>query len=369
MPATDQLVVPDYGGACITNVVPALLGHPAIGQGWIPDEVLDARQVGLLVIDGLGWHQLQHFATCAPTLMSFAGQPIHTVAPSTTAAALTSISTGLPPGEHGVVGYRIHLGTETLNALRWSTENGDARGRVVPRDFQRSDIFLGQAPVVVSPSEHARSGFTEAHLDGAQYTGYPAASALVEEFCGALTRGDRFVYGYYDKLDRVGHEYGQLGHFEAEMKFVDHLVASICERLPSGAALVITADHGQVHTGDQQLRLRDDVRRLVRTTSGEARFLWLHAKAGRSAELASAAKEAHEADAWVRTRQEVLDQGWLGPMVSEEAAARLGDVAVAAKGVSAFVEEGDRTARLIGRHGSLTAAEMDVPLLSFVCAP
>jgi len=361
-----HLVVPDYGGACITNIVPAVLGHPAIGSGWIPEDVLAARQVGLLLIDGLGWHQLQRCAALAPTLMGMEGRSIHTVAPSTTAAALTSISTGVPPGEHGIVGYRIHLGTETLNALRWTTENGDARSRVQPREFQRSDVFLGQDPVVVSPTEHARSGFTEAHLDGTQYTGYPAPSALVEEFCGALNRGDRFVYGYYDKLDRIGHEFGQRGHFETEMRFVDHLVASILDRLPAGAALIITADHGQVHTGDQQLQLRDDVRRATRTTSGEARFLWLHAKAGRSEELAALAKEAHDDDAWVLTRDEVVAQGWLGPMVTPDALGRLGDVAVAAKGVAAFVEEGDRTARLIGRHGSLTAAEIDVPLLSIV---
>ena len=59
-----------------------------------------------------------------PTLAAFEGGPITTVAPSTTATALTSITTGLTPGEHGLVGYRIDVGGEVLNVLRWATSGG-----------------------------------------------------------------------------------------------------------------------------------------------------------------------------------------------------------------------------------------------------
>ena len=55
------------------------------------------RQQSLLVIDGLGWHQLQARAHLAPTLTGLTGRSITTVAPSTTSAALTSITTGFLP--------------------------------------------------------------------------------------------------------------------------------------------------------------------------------------------------------------------------------------------------------------------------------
>jgi len=58
------------------------------------------------------------------------GGPISSVVPSTTATALTSIATGLPPGQHGVVGYRVAVNGEVLNILRWTTPNGDARHRI-----------------------------------------------------------------------------------------------------------------------------------------------------------------------------------------------------------------------------------------------
>ena len=105
----DLPLLPDYGGACVTNVVPALL-EPAVDEpAWLPPGVAEADQIVLLVLDGLGWNQLQARRALAPTLCSMAGGPITTVAPSTTATALTSLATGLTPGEHGVIGYRFDV--------------------------------------------------------------------------------------------------------------------------------------------------------------------------------------------------------------------------------------------------------------------
>ena len=81
-------LVPDYGGACVSNLIPALLQHAEIGRGWIADDVLEARQVVLFVVDGLGWDQLEARRDLAPTLASMAARSITTVAPTTTATAL-----------------------------------------------------------------------------------------------------------------------------------------------------------------------------------------------------------------------------------------------------------------------------------------
>ena len=61
-------VIPDYGGACIANVVPALLEPDVPAPSWMPEAALDASQVVLLVLDGLGWMQLRDRLKVAPTL-------------------------------------------------------------------------------------------------------------------------------------------------------------------------------------------------------------------------------------------------------------------------------------------------------------
>ena len=130
-------VLPDYAGACLTNLVPALLAGPDHSPEWLPESARGANQVVLLVIDGLGWEQLQDRASIAPTLAGAAltGIAITSVAPTTTATALTSIVTGRTPSDHGVLGYRLAVaGDEVLNVLRWQVgSNAPGRSTEHPR--------------------------------------------------------------------------------------------------------------------------------------------------------------------------------------------------------------------------------------------
>lgn len=355
--------IPDYQGACVSNIVPALLEHRMLGEGWIPDRVLDASQVVVLLIDGLGWNQLAERQHLAPFMTSCEGRAITTVAPTTTAAALTSFATGAPPGDHGLVGYRIRTGGETLNSLRWVTEQGDARSRIIPSELQVLEPFGGRSPVVITKGEFARTGFTMAHLSNTKFRGYGAISTLVYEIVSAVHEGEPFVYAYYDGLDRVGHERGHDGAFDAEYAFVDRLVAEVRNSLPDEVALVVTADHGQVHTGDNVVELDASVMRHTMAISGEARFVWLHANPGAAQLVLDAAQEAHGDQAWILTVDEVVQQGVLGAHVTNDARSRLGDVALLAQSTVAFVDPEAPPSILIGRHGSLTADELYVPLL------
>ena len=80
------------------------------------------------------------------------GGPITTVLPTTTATALTSLSTGMTPGEHGVVGYRMHVHGEVLNVLRWTTAAGDARQTIPPRRSRPTPPSSGTGRPVVTRS-------------------------------------------------------------------------------------------------------------------------------------------------------------------------------------------------------------------------
>lgn len=357
-------VIPDYRGACVANIVPALLDHPDAGRPWMPEAALDAAQIVVLVVDGLGASQLAERSHLAPTMTAMQGEPITTVAPSTTGAALTSISTGSAPTEHGVVGYRIRTGGETLNVLRWTTGSGDARERIPPAQFQQRSCFSDRRPPVITKREFAGSGFTLAHLADVELIGYSVPSTLVTEVGASLRSGAQFVYAYYDGVDRVGHEYGLAENYDRELVNADRLVADVLSVLPAGAALVVTADHGQVEVGDNLVAPAPEVAAGVVAQSGEARFRWLHTAPGAAPEVADAARQAHGAIAWVMTREEIVDRRILGPPPSPAVLDRLGDVALIPFEPVAFTDPADTGPhRLIGRHGSLTADEMMVPLL------
>lgn len=361
----DEPVLPDHAGGCITNIVPALLNPEDTPPAWLPEPVRDAPQVVLLVLDGLGWEQLQERRAIAPTLAGLTGGPITSIAPSTTAAALTSISTGLPPGRHGVVGYRVAVGEEILNVLRWTTAAGDARKRISPHEFQPEPVFRSERPPVVTRTDFRGSGFTEAHLAGTRQVGYRVTSTMVVEVRRLLRAGEPFVYAYYEGIDKVAHEYGLGEHYDAELAFADRLVAELLDALPADARLILTADHGEVHVAENTVNLAGALTPHLARQSGEARFRWLHARPGRATPLLDAAREHHGDQAWVRSRDEVVGEEWFGPKLTDAALTRLGDVALVARGDVAFLDANDTgPLHLIGRHGSLTAAEMLVPLLA-----
>ncbi len=355
-------MLPDFSERSTTAVVPALTW--GVASPVVPDSIAGADKAVLLVLDSLGWEQLQERPGLAPSLSAMEGGAVTTVAPSTTAAALTSISTGVAPGEHGIVGYRFPAGGSVMNALRWTTTSGDHRDAVPPSTIQPIPPLGGGSWSVVSNRQFSTSAFTEAYLGANPYHGYEHPSSIVAEVRQLLDAGERRVYAYYDGLDHVAHIHGlSSGHFDHELGFCDWLVGTLLSSLPTGTALVVTADHGQIDAAPM-VQLDPAVVRLLSGRSGEPRFRWLHASTGAEAELLAAATEAHSDQAWVRSRGQLIDEGWFGPQVTDAARSRLGDVALVAHAPVGFDDPAERHADLLrGRHGSVTSAEMLVPVL------
>lgn len=375
MPARPEPVAPDFAGPCLTNVVSGLLSTAGLAAGpapdWVPGEVAGARQLVLLLLDGLGEEQLRARRDLAPCLASAPSATITSVAPSTTACALTSLATGLPPAVHGLLGYRLRAGGGIMNVLRWQVEGADARQDLPARAVQPYPAFpAAPGPVpVVSRGEFGPTGFTAAHLGGTSLLGYHTPSGLAVEVRRALADGAPFVYAYYDGIDRAAHAEGLDEHYDAELAAADRLVADLLASLPPGAALAVTADHGQVDVGRNVEVLGGEVMEGVVLLSGEGRFRWLHTRPGAADDVASAAREAFDDVAWVFQRDEVVAEGWLGGEPVPEVLERLGDVALVPFADTAFLDPSDtKELRMRGRHGSLTAAEMLVPLMAWAPA-
>ncbi len=366
-----QPVLPDYRGANLAGVVPALLAPPGGRPAWLPAELRSAEQVVLLVADGLGWLQLEDRRHLLPRLSGMAGGPITTVVPSTTATALTSLAVGAAPAQHGVVGYRLVVqapsGPEVMNVLKWRTQSGDARPFVDPASLQRLDPFRGRPVPVVSLAAFAGTAFTEAHQRGARQVGWVQASSMAVDVKALVAAGEPFVYAYYDGVDRMAHVRGFGEYYDAEVVALDRIVGDLLDVLPPTAALAVTADHGQVEVGRRAVELDRRLLDQVSMVSGEARFRWLHAKAGTGGadRLADLATGIYGDEAWVSTVDQVEEQGWLGGPLDAELRARLGDVALVpykAVGYLDHAEAGEF--RLACRHGSMTADEMLIPFVA-----
>ena len=366
-------LLPDWEGASLHRVVPGLLEQLANPRttalpAWFPEQVREARQIVLLVIDGLGAEQLRARSGLAPMLTSGSGGSITTVAPSTTACALTTLVTGRVPAEHGVLGYRVALDGEVMNVLQWSLNGADARMKVPAHVFQPFPSFPGATGTVpvVTRQDYGPTGFTAAHLGRVDLHRWHTPAGLVTTVRRLTAAGSPFVYAYYEGIDKVAHAEGVGEYYDDELRAADRLVADVLEVLPTGAVLVVTADHGQVNVGNSVVVLGPEIMEGLTLMSGEGRFRWLHTRPGALDSVVEAAVKLHGDVAWIRTKDQVIEEGWLGGVPSAEIAARLGDVALIPFEPIAFLDPADTgELRLAARHGSLTPEEMLVPLLGW----
>lgn len=374
---------PRYGSGSLSDLFPSVLA--CLG---VPGEVdrlglgLTARRVCVLLIDGLGAEALAQRAAAAPFLSG--GEPVTLTAgfPSTTATSIASLGVGVPPGSHGIVGYlmRVPGHDRLVNSLRWRL-NGegptvDLSRELVPERFQPTATVFeraaadGIAVTQVAPGYQATSGLTRAVLRGCAFRPSLSFGDLVDGVVTALRASDRaLVYAYHGDLDTTGHVRGPSSDaWSYELAHVDRLVETIAAHLPPDAALLVTADHGMVELEstvdfDTVAEMRDGVVQL----GGEPRARHVYTADGAAADVADAWMGCLGADFEVGTREDVIGRGWFGPVVTSEIADRIGDLVVAARGLRAVVRSGAEPLQsaLIGHHGSLTPAELNVPLRIF----
>ncbi|OLR92132.1 alkaline phosphatase family protein [Actinokineospora bangkokensis] len=369
-------LVPAHGSAALADVTPSLLA----GLG-VPDQrdtlgLAAGDRVCLLLVDGLGWELLRAHADAAPFLSSLADRSITAGFPATTATSLTSLGTGLPSGEHGVVGLSFTTHGEVLDVLRWqrygTTE--DLRERLPPEQVQQAPTAFERATAagvsvrVVQPAAHAGSGLTRAAFRGGQVDGVFALGDTVHTALAALAGpAPVFVYAYHADLDALGHLHGPgSGPWLRQLAFVDALAAAIADGLPRGAALVVTADHGMVTADDRvDLDVATALRDGVEVITGEPRVRHVHVRAGAAEDVRAAWEGELGGRAWVRSRAEAVAAGWFGPRVADHVLPRVGDLVVAARGGLVLTRGSTEPvlSALLGQHGSLTPAEQLVPLL------
>ncbi|MEX2504881.1 MAG: nucleotide pyrophosphatase/phosphodiesterase family protein [Egicoccus sp.] len=341
------------------------------------------RAVIVLVVDGLGRHQLDQYADLAPFLTSAPGTTLDATFPTTTASALTSLGTGRPPGEHGIVGFAMRAPgrARMLVTLTWSWDHyepvTDARTEAVPESVQPLPTVFDRLrptdvrPVAVLRPEFIGSGLTRAAFRGSDQVPADGLQDTLAAARDAATSGGRaLVYAHHGDVDFAGHAAGPGSEpWCAALAEVDATLQRFVADLPSDVAFVVTADHGMVATPPERLldvRDHPDLLAGVALFAGEPRARQLHAVDGAASDVAAAWREHLGGEACVLERDDAIDEGWFGPVVSPAARRSIGEVVVAATGDGFGVVHGELDpfgGRLPGQHGSLTPAELEVPVL------
>jgi len=165
---------------------------PSLFAGLGLKDVSDQIQCGpspvgrelLFLVDGLGADAVAKYASYIPTLSSLIRHgAVKTSFPSTTATSLATLTTGVNPGEHGMLGYTVQVprsGGRILNSLKWDERVDPFIWQSVPTLFERA-IAQNIKVTHVAAKRYEDTGFTRAVFRGAKYRGANAHADLITE--------------------------------------------------------------------------------------------------------------------------------------------------------------------------------------------
>jgi hypothetical protein len=380
------ILKPDYHGGSIANVVSSLIGGlggdaPYNVLPQLPvEEISQARNVVLMVLDGLGYNYLM---TRDPgsALRRHLRTRITSVFPTTTASAITTFLTGLTPQQHGLTGWFMFLkeiGVVTA-ILPFQPRYGGASlsaAKISTSDlFQLRSTFerIARRSYVISPQRIVNSEFSLATTRTARRRAYQN----LDEYFALIERTVRepeskYIYAYWPEFDSLCHTHG-IGSAQAAAHFakLDSGFAKLTESLAgSDTLLLVCADHGLIDTTPARTIVLDSHPRFAETLAlplcGEPRLAYCYVRPARVTQFQNYVTQELSEYCWMIPAEQAIEENMFGtgtphPRLYD----RIGDYLLLMKEnyVIQDLLRGEKAFSQIGVHGGLTADELYVPLV------
>jgi len=328
----------------------------------------------LLLIDGMGAELLKQYGAQFPIFKELNSLPnLDSHFPSTTATNLSSLGTGTLPGVHGMLGYTVRVPRSgepgrLLNSLKWDDRVDPVIWQSAPTLFERA-AAEGIQVSHIAAKRYEGSGFTQAALRGANYLGANQITEIIENTVLAMQLSPSFSYVYLNNLDAAGHDDGVGSEkWLIALSVVAELITGLRDRLPKGTRLWVTADHGMINVGEKIILGQDnDLMRNITLVGGEPRARHMYVAAGAIAETVAIWRETLADKVEVFSRDEAIAAKLFGAVTSLDSSERMGDFIAIAKAEAIFIDPGriKEESKMIGHHGGIGTAEVDIPLLTF----
>ena len=407
---SQHFVKPLYDSYCFSNLPTTIAwllsgqGQPTLPRDVFGDLPTRCEHVIFLFVDGFGWRFFERYAEQYPILKTIASNGVVSKLtsqfPSTTAAHVTSIHTGLNVGQSGVYEWYYYepLVDDIIMPLRFSF----GRDRLTPETLKQTGVppaaffpqqtfyqtlqVQGITSHVFQPQAYAQSIYSQVVFRGAAihpYTSIQAAFASLVELIAAPTISPTYAFLYFDRIDSRGHFSGpdSAAFDDAVKEFFTALNEAFYQQVrgKAGKTLVLlSADHGHVNVDPQTtfyLNLHmPELTRLFKTNArgtpivpaGSPRDMFLYFREEHLAEGLTMLQQRLAGKAEVHPVQDLLAQGFFGPQApSPELLSRLGNVVILPyTGETVWwLEAGSYDMTFFGHHGGLTPHEMEIPLL------
>lgn len=405
--ATNNFVCPEYNQKSVLNIPSTILN---LFGGIAPKQTLPknyweqakgAKKIIFLLIDGLGNNLFQQKAIKYPFFRNLASNGFYSsitaVFPSTTAASLNTINSGLSPLEHGLPEWYVYF--KELGCIVKSLPFEP----ILSEDAQRvlnppSDILFNQETVyqklnkikipsyILLHDSYADSFYNQSANAGCNIISYSSQADLIVSLRKAITEisGPAYIFAYYGDLDGVEHNFGpDSEQVKTQLSLMSYLLQEEFLRKLNNSTLqntvfILSADHGQVATNPSQTVYLDEILGLsenyvvnsegkIIPPSGAPRDVYLHIKEEKVDNTLKILTQKLSGKALVLKTEEAIKAGLFGSgNLHPEFINRVGNILLLAIGNNTIwyhFTPGENFAYQ-GYHGGLSEDEMKVP---FIC--
>lgn len=328
----------------------------------------------VIMVDGLGAHNIRERSGHAPLISSQLKKDgaISCGFPSTTVTSLSSFSTGLSAGQHGMVGYSIvdPDTSQAMNLLSGIKTVAEAQYWQPKRTVAELASEGGFSCIVIGPAEYENSGFSNATMRGAKYR---SAKSIQDRFSLAeklLAEGSgQLIYLYVPELDQRAHAYGSLSsEWSNQLEDLESALRELIRTTRNECGILLTADHGIVDVPkDRHLYLDEMEIRGLTSVGGDPRVLFLYFDSVPIESVRIQIQQHVGKNAYVATREELLQAGWFGE-AEDFAIRRMPQLFVIAVSRVALYHRDfakPKSLEMVGQHGSVSSEELSVPLLRY----
>ena len=400
---------PNYGHGCFADlpnlIQSCLTDQPApTGLTGIPATLLRKYDtVIVLLADAFGWQHVEPRLGQHALFQQMADQGAigqwTSQFPSTTAAHITCIHSGLTPSQSGVFEWEYYdpAADATITPLLFSYGGTRPRDELKALDIQPYQLYptqslhqqlrtQGVTTYVYQHREYTPSTYTDWICRGAQmrpYTTLPEALYNLRQEVQEAPK-PAYFFLYYDRIDALAHLYGpQSPQVAAEIATflfaVEQLFVKSAQGTLHNTLFILTADHGQMAVNPAATHfinvdrpfagmerfLRRNRRGELIGPGGSARDLFLYVQEDRLSEAQTFFAERLDGVADVLLTQALIDQGYFGPLPPSPAfLSRVGNLLILPHAGQTvwWYEEGRYGMRYHGMHGGLSQDEMMIPV-------
>lgn len=367
-------MVVNYEENNLVNLSNSILKYFDVQPFHNPIEYLDKlleekkyKNVVLFVCDGLGLYNLKQLLKPKDFLRTGEIYKLSSVFPPTTAAATTTLLSGLTPSEHHWFGWDMYFKdtNETisvfLNKIKDTEKN--PKINVMDRNYMKYKNIIE----LINEKSCNKAYFAYPFSKDNKCFNIDEVIERIKKLTKEQTK--KFIYAYIENPDKLMHKYGiDSKEVIEEVIKINKKIENLSKELKDTLVLV-TADHGLINT--ETILFKDSLPKmydmLERTTSIEPRSVGIKLKENvKKEDFIKLFKKELEKDFKLLTQEEAIKSKIFGNEDSSYLRDNIGDYLLIGT-TNKLLIDNELSPNFKAGHAGFTKEELTVPLIIIDC--